>query len=123
VGKWSGALTYFPARADLEVTFRRDGQNCQGDATIHIPERRQRYEAPLAACSITADTLTFSIATLPLPALTDRYVGRLVDERLMGTVERTGRELTNSMSGAWTLSRVKEPVSSADPTAARSPRP
>lgn len=110
-GAWSGELTYFPAPATLEVTLRFDGDDCQGEAAIHVPDRNQRYDAPLASCTIAADTLTFSMATLPLPFLTDRFAGRLVDGRLVGTVERTGRELTNSMSGTWALRR-KQPLQS-----------
>ena len=43
-----------------------------------------------------------------MPFLLDRYVGRLVDGTLTGTVERTGRELTNDMNGVWTLRRPTE---------------
>lgn len=105
VGPWTGVLTYYPAPAVLNVTFRFDGDTCQGEVAIHVPDRRQRYEAPLGTCSIAADTLTFSVVTLPLPFLIDRFTGRLVDDRLVGTVERSGRELTNRMSGVWSLRR------------------
>jgi hypothetical protein len=104
-GAWTGELTYFPAPAVLDVVFRFDGDRCQGEVAIQVPDRRQRYETPLGTCSIVADTLTFTVVTLPLPSLIDRFTGRLVDDRLVGTVERTGRELTNSMSGVWSLRR------------------
>lgn len=106
-GRWSGELIYFPAPATLDVTLRFEGDNCQGELAIHVPDRRQRYEAPLGTCSIAGGTLAFSVVTLPLPSLTDRFTGGLMDDgRLVGTVERTGRELTNSMSGTWTLNRA-----------------
>jgi hypothetical protein len=104
-GAWTGELTYYPSRAVLDVSFRFEGEKCQGDVVIQVPERKQRYDTPLAECSVSAETFTFSVVTLPLPFLTDRFTGRLVEERLVGTVERTGRELTNSMSGTWSLRR------------------
>jgi hypothetical protein len=105
VGAWTGSLTYYPSPAVLNVTFRFDGDKCQGELVIELPDRKQRYEGPLATCSVSGDSLTFSSVTLPLPFLIDQFTGRLVDERLVGTVERTGRELTNSMSGVWSLRR------------------
>jgi hypothetical protein len=107
-GKWEGLLAFFPSSARFGVTLRFEGEKCQGDAVIEIPERKQRYESPIGNCSISADGLTFSIGTMPLPFLSDRYVGRLVDGQLKGTVERTGRELTNQMTGAWNLWRPKD---------------
>ena len=104
-GKWVGHLGFFPSAARFEVTFRVEGDKCEGDAVIQMPERKQRYEAPLANCALTPDKLNFSIGTMPLPFLFDRYVGRFVDGKLTGTVERSGREWTNVMSGTWALWR------------------
>jgi hypothetical protein len=104
-GKWVGHLAFFPSAARLGLTLRFEGEKCEGEAVIHILERKQRYESPIGNCSIGADRLTFAIGTMPLPFLLDRYVGRLADGKLVGTVERSGRELTNEMSGAWTLWR------------------
>jgi hypothetical protein len=105
-GKWVGRLAFFPG-SWFEVTFRFDGLKCEGQAVIHFtPKREQHYESPVADCSIAGDQLKFSVATMPLPFLFDRYVGRRVDGvKLMGTVERTGRDLTHAMSGEWTLWR------------------
>jgi hypothetical protein len=104
-GAWTGELTYYPSPAVLNATFRFEGHTCQGEVAIQIPDRRQRYEAPMTSCSLAEHSLTFSVVTLPLPFLIDRFTGRLVDDRLVGTVERTGRELTNSMHGLWSLRR------------------
>lgn len=109
-GKWVGKLTFFPSQADFEVTFRFAGEKCEGESVIVFPERKQRYETPIANCSISADELRFSVGTMPLPFLFDRYAGRFVDGQLRGTVERTGRELTNLMTGQWTLWRRDEEV-------------
>jgi hypothetical protein len=114
-GAWSGDLTYFPSPARFDLTLRVEGGKCEGEVAIQVPQRRQRYEAPLGTCQIAADTIRFTVGTLPLPFLFDRFEGRLVDERLVGTVERTGRELTNAMSGVWTLGRGGE----AAPSGAR----
>ena len=108
-GAWTGNLTYYPSPAVLNVTFRFDGDKCQGEVAIQVPDRKQRYEAPMTTCLVSGDSLTFSVVTLPLPFLIDRFTGRLVNERLIGTVERTGRELTNSMSGIWRLRRQAAP--------------
>jgi hypothetical protein len=105
VGRWTGELTYYPSFAVLDVLFRFEGDKCQGEVVIQLPDRRQRYEAPLGMCSLSAHTVTFTVVTLPLPFLIDRFTGRLVDEGLVGSVERTGRELTNAMSGVWSLHR------------------
>jgi hypothetical protein len=110
-GRWAGPLSFFSSGAALEVTFRFEGGKCEGEAAIHVPDRqdfKQRYESPIGNCSISADRLAFSITTMGLPSLADRYVGRLVDGALRGTVERTGRELTNEMTGQWTLWRPNE---------------
>jgi hypothetical protein len=110
-GKWAGPLSFFSSGAALEVTFRFEGRRCEGEAVIYVPGRpnvKQRYQSPIGGCSIGEDRLTFSITTMGLPSLVDRYVGRMVDGALKGTVERTGRELTNDMSGVWTLCREKE---------------
>ena len=107
-GRWVGDLAFLPSPARLEVTLVFDGEKCEGEAVIHSPERKQRYETRIANCSVTTDELKFSIGTMPLPFLFDRYVGRMVDGRLTGTVERTGRERTNQMTGVWTLWRPNE---------------
>jgi len=104
-GHWTGELTYYPSPAALDVVFRFEVDKCQGEISIQVPERRQRYEGPLATCSVSADAVTFTVATLPLPLLIDRFRGRLVDDRLVGSVERTGRDLTNAMTGVWSLHR------------------
>jgi hypothetical protein len=104
-GAWTGDLTYYPSPAILELTLRFDGDKCQGDVVIKVPDRKQRYDAPLAECSFSGQELRFSVVTLPLPFLIDRFRGRIAEGRLVGTVERTGRELTNSMSGTWNLHR------------------
>ncbi len=104
-GAWTGDLTYYPSPAVLELTLRFEGDRCQGDVVINVPDRKQRYDTPLAECSLSGQELRFSVVTLPLPFLIDRFRGRIADGRLVGTVERTGRELTNSMSGVWTLRR------------------
>lgn len=105
LGIWTGDLAYYPSPAVLQVTLRFEGDKCQGEAAIQVPDRKQRYEAPLTMCSLSGNALTFSVATLPLPSLIDRFTGRLVNDQLVGTVERSGRELTNSMSGVWSLRR------------------
>ena len=107
-GKWVGQLTFCPSQAHFEVTLRFAGEKCEGESVIGVPERKQRYESPIANCSVGPDGLKFSIGTMPLPFLFDRYAGRLVDGKLVGTVERTGRELTNLMAGQWTLRRPDE---------------
>ena len=98
-GKWVGLLAFFPSTARFGVTLRFEGEKCAGEAVIEVIERKQRYESPIGNCSVGADRLAFTIVTMPLPFLLDRYVGRLVDGKLVGTVERTGRELTNDMTG------------------------
>ena len=104
-GAWTGNLTYYPSPAFLNLTLQFNGNTCEGQVAIHIPERKQRYEAPAFDCAVSAGHLNFSVITLPLPFLFDRFVGTLVGDRLVGTVERQGRERTNSMSGVWNLSR------------------
>jgi hypothetical protein len=104
-GAWTGNLTYYPSPAFLNLTLQFNGNRCEGQVAIQIPERKQRYEAPAFNCAASADHLSFSVTTLPLPFLFDRFVGTLVGDRLVGTVERQGRELTNSMSGVWNLGR------------------
>ena len=104
-GAWSGDLTYYPSPAVLDLALRFEGDKCQGDVVIKVPDRKQRYDAPLAECSLSGQELRFSVVTLPLPFLIDRFTGRVADDRLVGTVERIGRELTNSMSGVWSLRR------------------
>ncbi|HSB15381.1 MAG TPA: SGNH/GDSL hydrolase family protein [Bryobacteraceae bacterium] len=104
-GVWTGDLTYYPSPAILDLTLRFEGGKCQGDVVIRVPDRNQRYDAPLAECSLSGQELRFSVVTLPLPFLIDRFRGRITDGRLVGMVERTGRELTNSMSGTWALRR------------------
>ena len=54
---------------------------------------------------MSENTLSFSVVTLPVPLLVDRFVGKMVGGRLIGSVERRGRELTNSMTGVWSLGR------------------
>jgi hypothetical protein len=105
-GLWSGALTFYPAPALLDLTLRFDGHGCRGEVAIQVPDRKHRYEAALAECSWTAGVLSFSVPTLPLPSLVDRFTGRTVEGRLVGTVERTGRDLGHAMSGTWSLSRA-----------------
>jgi hypothetical protein len=115
-GSWVGSLSFFPRPARFELTLRFQGEKCEGEAVIDVlpedkdipPKDRRRYESPIANCAVTADDLTFSIGTMGLPSLVDRYVGRWVDGKLIGTVERTGRELTNDMSGVWGLRRPPE---------------
>jgi hypothetical protein len=104
-GAWTGNLTYYPSPAFLNLTLQFNGNTCEGQVAIHIPECKQRYEAPAFNCAVSAGHLSFSVTTLPLPFLFDRFVGMLVGDRLVGTVERQGRELTNSMSGFWNLGR------------------
>jgi hypothetical protein len=104
-GVWTGALSYFPSPAVLGLTLRFEGRQCQGEIAIRVPDRQQRYEAPLANCALSADALTFSVASLPLPSLIDHFTGRIIDGRLVGTVERGGRELAHDMSGVWSLER------------------
>lgn len=104
-GTWTGDLTYYPVRAVLDLTLLFDGDKCQGQTVVRLPERKQQYETPVVDCDVSEQDLRFSVPTLPVPFLFDRFVGRLVDDRLIGTVERRGREMTNSMSGVWNLRR------------------
>lgn len=104
-GAWTGTLTYYPSPATLSIALRFDGRRCDGQVVVQVPERKQRYEAPAFDCAVSGDSLSFSVVTLPLPFLADRFVGKMVGDRLIGTVERRGRELTNSMSGVWSLGR------------------
>jgi hypothetical protein len=107
-GHWLGELTYYPSPALLELMLRFQGDRCQGEVSIRLPDSGQRFDAPLADCGISGSELRFSVATLPLPSLSDHFTGRIVDGRLGGTVERTGREPINTMTGAWNLRRAKD---------------
>jgi len=104
-GAWTGELDYYPDPALLDLTLRFEGVGCQGEVSIKWPNGKLRFDAPLAECAISGSELRFSVATLPLPSLIDRFSGRIVKDRLAGTVERTGRDLTNSMTGVWNLHR------------------
>jgi len=108
-GAWTGELSYYPGPALLDLTLRFQGDKCQGEVSIRLADGRQRFDAPLADCAISGPELRFSVATVPLQTLTDRFSGRMVDGRLTGSVERTGREPTNSMTGVWSLHRREEP--------------
>jgi hypothetical protein len=103
-GQWAGTLTYYPSPASLELAIRsaEDGK-CEGNAVINIPDRHQRYEDSLAQCSTEGNRLTFSVVTLPVPYLVDQFTGQVNGKTLSGTVERTGRELTNRMTGKWSV--------------------
>lgn len=104
-GAWSGELTFYPSPATLNLTLQFNGSRCEGQVAIDIPARKQRYEAPVFDCALIGGRLGFSVATLPAPFLFDRFEGSAAGARLTGRVERRGRELTNSMSGAWSLGR------------------
>jgi hypothetical protein len=107
-GRWVGKLHYFPSPADVNLALElRDGK-CEGYLTIKIPDRKQSFETPIAGCSTDENQLSFSVATLPIPFLIDRFTGWLDGESLAGSVERTGRELTNLMTGSWRLVRTSE---------------
>lgn len=105
-GRWAGTLSYFPSPADFEVDLGLNEGKCEGAARITIPDRKQSYAAPLAGCSVDGNQVVFSVVMLPIPYLIDRFTGHLRGDTLSGTVERTGRELTNSMIGSWNLRRT-----------------
>jgi hypothetical protein len=105
-GRWAGTLSYFPSPADLEVDLSLIAGKCEGAARIKIPDRKQSYAAPLAGCTVDGNQVVFSVVMLPIPFLIDRFTGQLRGDTLAGTVERTGRELTNSMTGSWSLRRT-----------------
>jgi hypothetical protein len=107
-GQWTGELNYFPSPAGLALTLRIDAAKCEGDVVITLPERRQQYESPITGCSTDGNQLNFSVVMLPIPFLVDRFSGQLSEGRLFGKVQRTGRELTNSMTGSWSLRRVAQ---------------
>lgn len=108
-GEWKGELSYYPGPASMELTIRTaGGSKCEGRAVIEIPERRQRYDTSLSECSTGDNRLEFSVVTLPLPYLVDRFQGRVDGTSLSGTVERTGRELTNRMTGRWVLHLISK---------------
>jgi hypothetical protein len=99
-GQWKGSLTYYPSPSSMELTLRAlEGVKCEGSIVINIPERQQRYETSLAQCSTEGNRITFSVVTLPIPFLADRFTGLVTGKSLSGVVERTGRELTNRMTG------------------------
>jgi hypothetical protein len=104
-GAWTRILNYYPSPAFLSVALQFEGKKCEGLVVVQIPERNQRYEAPAFDCAMSENTLSFSVVTLPVPLLVDRFVGKMVGGRLIGSVERRGRELTNSMTGVWSLGR------------------
>jgi hypothetical protein len=102
----NGGIRIAPTQHGFPSAYLQfNGNACEGQVAIQIPDRKQRYEAPAFSCALSAGHLSFSVITLPLPFLFDRFVGTLVGDRLVGTVERQGRELTNSMSGVWNLGR------------------
>jgi hypothetical protein len=105
-GRWVGTLSYFPSSADLEIDLTLNDGKCEGAARIKIPDRKQSYGAPLAGCTVDGNEVVFSVVMLPVPFLLDRFTGHLRGDTLAGTVERTGRELTNRMTGSWSLRRT-----------------
>ena len=105
-GRWAGTLSYFPSSADLEIDLALNDGKCEGAARIKIPDRKQSYGAPLAGCTVDGNEVVFSVVMLPVPFLLDRFTGHLRGDTLAGTVERTGRELTNRMTGSWSLRRT-----------------
>ena len=75
-----------------------------------IPDRKQSYGAPLAGCTVDGNEVVFSVVMLPVPFLLDRFTGHLRGDTLAGTVERTGRELTNRMTGTnFAFGKRREP--------------
>jgi hypothetical protein len=108
-GQWTGTLTYYPSPTSLELAIRSaENGKCEGSAVINIPDRQQRYETSLAQCSTEGNRVTFSVVTLPVPYLVDQFTGQVAGKSLSGTVERTGRELTNRMTGTWSLNLVSK---------------
>jgi hypothetical protein len=104
-GSWTGELSYYPTPANLDLTLRVNGAQCEGEVTVRVPERMYRYDAPLQDCSVAGQELRFTVASMPLPALFDRFTARIAGDRLAGEVERSGRDLVTAMTGTWSLRR------------------
>ena len=107
-GQWAGELVYFDKPAKLTLSVTAAGDKCEGDAAITIGGARQRFESPIANCSIGESGIEFRVPAMGLPAIYETFRGNFSDSgrEVAGPVERGGLAYAHTMTGSWSVHRA-----------------